>query len=263
METIKKYSGLLCLICFFCSAQAQVRNEERIVVEAAKQGVAVDADYFYVINNSSITKHEKESGKKIASWQGEHDGLKHMNAGVILAGKLYCAHSNYPELPMVSSVEIFDTTTLSHIGTYSFGIDYGSLTWIDFKDGQWWAVFAHYNKEGYPHENTWTSLVQFSADWQRLQSWVFPQELIKRFGHMSCSGGLWLPDGKLYITGHDLPELYRLSLPEMGSVLVLDKIYQVPIKGQAIAVDKSKVSPVFYGIDRERKEVVRFELAKP
>lgn len=37
-------------------------------VKEAKQAVAVDAQHFYVINNSAITKHSKADGKLTATW---------------------------------------------------------------------------------------------------------------------------------------------------------------------------------------------------
>jgi hypothetical protein len=61
-------------------------------------------------------------------------------------GKLYAAHSNYPDWPMTSSMEIFDAETLQPVGSHSFGILYGSLTWVDWKDGHWWMTFANYDK---------------------------------------------------------------------------------------------------------------------
>ena len=53
-------------------------------------------------------------------------------------GKLYAAHSNYPEWPMTSSLEILDAETMEHVGSHSFGIQWGSLTWVDWHDGHWW-----------------------------------------------------------------------------------------------------------------------------
>jgi ribose 5-phosphate isomerase B len=47
------------------------------------------------------------------------------NAGTVRDGSLYCAHSNFPRVPMASSVEIFDTGTMKHVGTHSLdSVDY-------------------------------------------------------------------------------------------------------------------------------------------
>lgn len=260
MNINRIYKGIILLLFATAQIDAQFKNMEIIPVEKAQQGVAVDSDHFYVINNFTITKHAKSSGKKVADCSGEQFGLKHLNSGIVIDGKLYCVHSNYPALPMVSSVEIFDPETLEHIGTHSFGIAYGSLTWLDYKDNSWWAVFANYNKEGYPFPNTWTILVQFSDKWKQLQSWIFPTDLIEKFGNMSCSGGFWVKDDYMYITGHDLQEFYQIRLPQMGSVLIWEKTVMVPITGQGIAVDKSRIPYVYYGIDRKKGQVIRFTI---
>ena len=36
---------------------------------------------------------------------------------------------------------------------------------------------------------------------------------------MSISGGGWGPDGRLCLTGHDLPELYVVAIQMRGGVL--------------------------------------------
>ena len=47
-------------------------------------------------------------------------------SGVIVDGKLYAAHANYPAGPMAYSIEMFRTwfhaDTLQHLSTHSFGI---------------------------------------------------------------------------------------------------------------------------------------------
>lgn len=262
MNINKTCVAIIFMLFVAVKIMAQFKDVREISVEKAQQGVAVDSSYFYVINNFTITKHIKSSGKKVADWSGEQFGLKHLNAGIIIDNKLYCVHSNYPALPMVSSVEIFDPKTLKHIDTHSFGISYGSITWIDYRDNSWWVVFANYNKEGYYFPNTWTVLVQFSEKWEQLQSWTFPAELVKKFGNMSCSGGFWVNDDFMYMTGHDLQEFYQIRLPKMGSVLVWDNTFTVPIEGQGVAVDKSKTPYVYYGIDRKNSQIIEFTIDK-
>src|SRR5690606_5524555 len=88
----------------------------------AGQGAAADDAHFYAITNRRIGKYEKATGKLVAQWKDAKDGpLRHMNAGVVVDGKLYCAHSTWPVKPWVSSVEIWDAATLKHIGNHSFG----------------------------------------------------------------------------------------------------------------------------------------------
>jgi hypothetical protein len=115
--------------------------EEIVRFEAAeaRQGVAVDAQHFYAVTDLGIGKYDKKTGKLVAKWESPKGGpFIHLDSGVILDGKLYASHSNYPQEPMTSSVEIWDAVTMQHIGSHSFGIMWGSCTWIDRHDGAWW-----------------------------------------------------------------------------------------------------------------------------
>jgi len=112
----------------------------------ARQGVAVDAHHFYAVNNFRITKHDKKSGKPLLQWDGGPESaepLIHLNSGMVLDGKLYAAHSNYPIWPMTSSLEIWDTETMKHIETHGFGVLLGSFAWIDRFENSWWGAFAN------------------------------------------------------------------------------------------------------------------------
>lgn len=229
----------------------------------AVQAVAVDDDHFYAIANSRIGKYDRETGKLKTSWQASDDyPLTHLNSGIVRDGRLYCAHSNYPKVPNTSSVEIWDTRTLQHVGSHSFGIYEGSLTWIDWKDDAWWAVFAHYSgrKRDDPQErgHEWTSLVRFDAKWRRLEGWGFPPQVLARFAPNSCSGGAWGPDGSLYCTGHDHKEVYRLRLPKAGSTLILTNTLPAPFTGQGIAWHHKRTE--IWGIDRPKRQVIKGRL---
>jgi hypothetical protein len=231
-------------------------------VPEARQGIAVDSQFFYVIDSKQIAKYEKETGKIIKKWIESGDGeIIHLNSGVIVEGKLICAHSNYPGIPMTSSVEIWDAQNLEHIDSHSFGIKWGSCTWIDWYQGFWWAAFAHYNKfEDINYtNNSYSTLVKFDKNWRAIEAWVYPRLLIERFDGMSNSGGSWGQDGYLYLTGHDRDEIYVVSLPSAGSVLVLKKILPIGIKGQGICWDRMQKS-VLYTIRREDMQVVVFRL---
>ena len=224
----------------------------------ARQGVAVDDKYFYAVGTREIGKYNKETGKLITRWQETENGpIIHLDSGVIVDGRLYCAHSNYPGIPMTSSVEIWDAKTLKHLGNHSFGIQWGSCTWIDRYQGCWWAAFAHYDKfqPVLQKNNHWTTLVKFDDDWRFIEAWVFPENVLGRFAPMSNSGGSWGPHGLLYCTGHDRPELYALKLPKAGSVLELVEILPINNLGQGIAWDRT-MPGVIYGIRKKDKQVV-------
>lgn len=267
---IRVYLAFALLGCLGLSALAaddapgRVCEEiQRIPAPEAHQGVAVDARYVYAIANKKIGKYDKKTGERVALWQAdEAHPLIHLNAGVVVDGKLYCAHSNSPGTPATSSIEVWDAETLEHIDTYSFGIAEGSLTWIDFHEGAWWAVFAHYNKSGLTSGGTdvrWTTLVRFGKGWQREQAWVFPPAVLERFQPMSNSGGSWGADGRLYCTGHDHREMYALELPRAGSVLRLVEVIATPLPGQGIAWDRGRPS-VVWGIDRKEKVMIAARL---
>jgi hypothetical protein len=111
----------------------------------ADQGVAVDGEHFYSIDNYSITKHNKTSGEALQQWYGGADGpIIHLDGGVVINGTLYAPHSNYPSFPETSSVEEWNVTTMQHIRSWSFGVYRGSLTWIDQdRTGTWYGTFAN------------------------------------------------------------------------------------------------------------------------
>jgi hypothetical protein len=233
----------------------------RFAAPEARQGVAVDARHFYAVTDRAIGKYDKQTGTLVAKWEGPRDGpIIHLDSGVILDGKLYAAHSNYPHEPMTSSVEIYDAASLKPVGSHSFGIMWGSLTWIDRHDGAWWGVFANYSRvfgqSQRPYGNSyWTTLIKFDDKWQWQQGWIFPSNIIKRSEPMSISGGSWGADGLLYVTGHDHAEVYAMRLPRQGSILEHVETIPFGVEGQGIAWDRSQ--PEFlYGISRKNSQVV-------
>jgi hypothetical protein len=234
----------------------------------ANQGIAVDGRYFYAVDNRSITKHDRTSGEPLLQFAGHADGpIEHLDSGVVLDdGKLYAAHSNYPEWPMESSVEIFDTRTMEHVGTHSFGIFRGSLTWLDRHDGAWWAAFANYDRvqsgQTEPYGRTYTTqVVKMDDGFQVEQSWTIPKVILDRFDVMSNSGGSWGPDGRLYLTGHDLPEAYVMEVPTAGAELEWVATVRLPgIEGQGIAWDDDGPLSTLWGISREHSQAVQFSV---
>ncbi len=269
MRNFVSITAALALLATSATAFAQAQDSKNLPVgqsealattpiKEARQAVAVDDKAFYAIDNTTIVKYDKESGKQIASWEGHKDGpILHLDSGVVIDGKLYAAHSNYPKWPMTSSIEIWDVATMKHVGSHSLGIDRGSLTWLD-RDakGVWWGAFANYNrvfdKSPIAYGNKYnTQIVRFDDKWRIEEAFVLPDALVAKFGDMSNSGGSWGADGKLYITGHDNAEVYVMDLPEMGAEMRWLATIPMKIAGQGIAWDRSKPG-IMYGIIRDK-----------
>lgn len=247
--------GLVNLATAGAMAAPALEQTAEFRVPEANQGVGVDAQHFYAVDNTTIAKYDKRTGRLVGKWQGPKEGpIVHLDSAMVMNGKIYAAHSNYPEWPMTSSLEIFDADSMTHVGTHSFGIRWGSLTWVDWHNGSWWMTFANYdrplgpNKTPYGHKVN-TVMVQFDKDLRPMQSWTLPKAILDRFEDMSNSGGSWGPDGDLYLSGHDPAEIYRMRLPKAGSVLELVQIIPMNIRGQGIAWDRSQPG-VIYGIVR-------------
>ncbi len=244
---------------FFAQKSVEIA---RYKAPQAKQGVVANKEHFIVFSNDSIVKYEKSTGKAIMSTYNK--SLKHLNSGVLKNGKLYCAHSNYPEIPMWSSIEIFDEETLKHIGTHSFGIESGSCTWMDIYNGYYYVMFAHYANQGKMEINkdvSWSQLVKYDTEWRRVEAWVLPPELVKHLTPYSLSGGVFMPDGTILCTHHHHQELYALAFPEMGSELVWKATTPTSIHGQAIAFDTFE-KDVLWGINKETMEVIKTKLTQ-
>jgi hypothetical protein len=239
-------------------------ERQRWRVLEANQGVAVDADHFYGIGNHALVKHRKDTGERVAEWIGPRNGpIVHLNAGYVAGDELVLAHSNFPQLPMASSLEVHDARTLQPLRSHSFGIRLGSLTWAVRRDGRWWACFANYNDTGTTpgFDQRWTYFGEFDDQWQLLRSWLFPPQVIATWGDSSCSGGDWGDDGLLYVTGHDAPELYVLRLPTQGVTLDYVTTIDVPFEGQAWAWDRSVPGQrVIYGISRAWQQVIAADI---
>lgn len=231
---------------------------KRFTAAEANQGVVADDQFLYVISNVEIGKYRKDTFERVAGWKEAKGGpFIHLNAGMIHEGKLYCAHSNFPGVPMTSSIEIFDPATMRHVGTHSLGIDSGSLTWIDWHDGHWFACFAHYSKDKPKtgRDPSWTELVRFDSEWRRTGGWVFPAGILQIFGGSSSSGGTIAKDGTVFITGHDAKQLFVLRFPEAGSVMQWVDTIPISAEGQSFSWDPVKPD-LFYGIVKKTKEVI-------
>lgn len=242
-------------------AQYSAEELKRWPVAESRQGVAVDSRYFYVVNNTRIVKYDKRNGQNIAEWVGDDLRIKHLNSCAVITAELVCANSNYPQVPMASSVEIFEPETMKHLRSIPLGMGYGSLTWVEKYNGKWWAGFANYDsKGGEPgRDHRFTQIVIFDDDWNRTGGYRLPDTVLERFAPRSNSGGSWGDDGLLYLTGHDASEIYVLSEPGEGTNLLHIATISAPLRGQAWAWDRSH-SRRLYGITRKDGEVVVMDL---
>ncbi len=247
----------------------------RFKAAEAGQGVAVDEDFFYAINNHTLGKYRKETGERVGGWDGGKGGeIIHLNAGFVRGGRLHGIHSNYPGVPMLSSLEIFDADTLKHEASHSFGRMDGSFTWLDRAPGgapkaaagRWIGCFVHYAERGAEpnRDAAWTQIVAFDDEWRRTAGWALPPALIERFGGrgFSASGGGFGPGGYLYLTGHDNTELYVVTFPQAGSVLRWIATLAFPSEGQAFAWDPSAPGMI-YSIARKTREVIVGRVTTP
>lgn len=236
----------------------------RYAAAEARQAVAVDSTHFYAIDNRRIGKYDKQSGAKVAEWRDVDGGpFIHLNSGVVIDGRLYCAHSNYPGVPMVSSIEVLDTATLRHVRTIPVGTGRGSATWIDRRDEAWWVMYAHYPPpNGEPGKGpAYSVLVRYDDAWRETGAWSFPATVVARWDGMSSSGGVWTADGRLITAGHHAPELHILRLPRAGATLALDAIVPVESQGQGIALDPAD-DELLWSIQRKTAEVLVSRMSK-
>jgi len=234
---------------------------KRLSAPEARQGVAADAEHLYVISNHDIGKYRKTSGELVGTWScPKGEPLIHLNAGVVYAGRLYCAHSNFPSVPNTSSVEIWNPDTLEHTDSISFGRTDGSLTWIDRRNGRWIACFVYYGEKygvlGKGQE--WTRLAEYDDDWRPTgRGWVFPPDALAHLGSrgFSVSGGAIGPDGYLFITGHDEQELLVLAFPTGGSQLKWVATVPMSGEGQSFAWDPAEPGVIHVIIKRDHAVV--------
>lgn len=229
----------------------------------ADQGVVATGSFVYVIDNKRIGRFKKNSYRRDGRVTLSRGGIKHLNS-CALGGDdehLWCANSNFPERPMASSVEVFARDTLRHVESYSLGITDGSLVWFHPSEDGYLAGFAHYDGnggiEGKSHR--WTRIVRLDADLQRRAGWMLPDSVLKRLAPSSASGGAVGPDGLLYITGHDRPEMYVLGKPERGPKLIHLATVEIAIHGQAFAWDPAQ-ERVVWGVDRPSSTVRSFRI---
>lgn len=257
-------SRYFCLFGYFVAAvpvagpiHALPQAVHRIPAPEARQGVASDGAFVYAIDNQRIGKYAVPTGRRTASWSGDPRRFPHLNSCTIVARELVCAASNYPALPQTSSVEFFDAARLTHLRSLPLAASPGSLTAIDRHAGQWWAVFANYDKRGSPpgRDHRSTVLVQFDSAFRPLRSWTFPPAVLTRLAPNSVSGASWTADGRLVVSGHHRPELYVVAVPPTGTVL--KHVATVPAATPGQAIDWDPRDPkTLWSIDRKRRQIV-------
>ncbi|MFT5471277.1 MAG: putative GH43/DUF377 family glycosyl hydrolase [Verrucomicrobiales bacterium] len=254
-------------IVSFAALGANAREEPRISFQEierfespqAHQAVAVDATSFFAITNRSISKHDKFSGELQKTWTAEEDSpVIHMNGGIVVDGRLYCANSSWPKAPLHNTVEILDAETLEHIERRTFPETEGALNWIERHRGSWWLAFVFFEEDVKRSQ-----IVRYDDKWEVTGKWILPDSVIERLAPHSNSGGAFGPNGRLYLTGHDHGELYVMENPihAWGELTHLATV-KAPIAGQGIAWDRSDIG-ILYGIVRKTHEVVKMRLSHP
>lgn len=224
-------------------------EHQRYSAPEAVQAAASDEHHFYAISSTQVAKYDRGSGERQALSRG---AALHLNSGIIWEGNMYCAHSNYPQLPEQSQIKLLNLQTMELSIYRDFGNYGGSLTWCVFHAEHWWCHFAKYGSD-----NRHSFLVKFDRDWREVVRYSLPEQLVEQLGNYSLSGGVWWHE-RLLVTGHDDPVLFQLRVPEAGTVLILERQVPVPFTGQGLAIDPRTGNLV--GIDRPQRQVI---FAKP
>lgn len=232
----------------------------RIAAPEARQGVAVDGDDLYAVDNNVIARYDR-SGRRTGLWTGDPASFPHLNSCIVHRRELICAASNFPALPMVSSIEVFDLRRLVHLRTHLLPSLPGSLTALDRHDGKWWATFANYEgRGGEPGRGSRDGfLARMDDGFRVVQKWRFPNELVERLRPHHLSGASWGRDGLLYASGHSRPEIYALRIRSNGEMV--EHVATIPIvtPGQAIDWAGGK-GRILWTIDRPKRALVASEL---
>jgi len=232
----------------------------------AQQGVAVGPNAFFAVTEAGIARHARRGGTELGRWRSVgREGVAHLNSCVVTrARELLCANSNLPDLPMAGSLEWFEPATLAPLRTRSLGPTDGSLSWVDELAGGWLAGFAHFDgpggEPGKDHRHT--RIVQFDPYWVAVEAWLLPDSVLQRIEPTRLAGGSVGPDGLLYITGRERPELYALARPSQGATLVHVATIELGIAGEAIAWDRFGEQRTLWAIYRDDREVGTFRIPR-
>lgn len=241
---------------------AQEAVTERVIkAEHARQGVASDGQSIYAVDNNVITRISLADGTQTGEWNGDPKLFPHLNSCTVVKDELVCASSNYPSVPQLSTVEIYDLQSLEHVHSVALGAMPGSLTTLDRHDGQWWATFANYDDRGTPegrsHRDSFVA--QMDEQFRIVRMWGLPDTVLERLSPSSVSGASWSEDGLLYLSGHDRPELYVMALPRAGGLLRHVATVGIASHGQAIDIDPADKG-LIWSIDRDSRTVLASRL---
>ena len=238
--------GLSWLLFSSVNAQElQCKLVRTIAAPEAVQAAVADEQVVYAINNTSVASYDRTTGQRLRVSTGD---AQHLNSGFLWRGRIYCAHSNYPQKPERSQVKVLDPKDMQLEIEKDLGDFGGSLTWVAHHADRWYGNFAYYGDQ-----NAKTYLVRFDASWREESRWKYPQSVVTSLGNYSVSGGLWWNDS-LLVTDHDNGVLYQLRLPVAGNELELVGKHPAPFTGQGIALDLK--SGGLIGIHRANRELV-------
>jgi len=218
----------------------------RVESKFAHQAAAADETSVYAVSSTTVARHDRTTGKLLSS--GTAPSVKHLNSAFVHAGKVYCAHSNYPKKPEESDIRVFDPATAELAVHHKFVEPPGSIVWCVRDGKRWWCCFAHYGAD-----NAMTVLVRFEDGWKESGRWTFPKKVVDDWDAMSASGGIFF-EGSLLVTHHHFKVLYRLKVPDEPGELQFTDALASPFPGQGIAVDPKTGGLV--GIDRSKRSVV-------
>ena len=245
--------GATLLLCWHLSALSRAEDGDpaawrataTLAAAEAHQAAAADKRFVYAIASRTIGRYDRQTGRPVAISSG---AATHLNSGFLWRGRLYCAHSNYPERPERSEILVLDPESMELATYHHFAEQEGSLTWAVRHEESWWCNFAFYDRE-----NARSYLARFDGQWREQARWSYPAELVEKLGRYSLSGGVWY-EGQLLATDHDSPVLYHLAVPDEGDVLELVEVLKAPFAGQGIAVDP--LTGGLVGVIRKEKVVV-------
>lgn len=236
--------ALLMLSVLPADGLERLTAEPLMIYEAplAQQGVAIGPSGFFAVAPTGIARHARRGGREVARWQTVgREGVAHLSSCVMTREReLLCANSNFPALPMAGSLEWFNPATLAPLRSRSLGPTDGSLAWVDELAGGWLAGFAHFDGAGGESgkDHRYSRIVQFDPYWVPVQAWLLPESVLDRLEPGGLSGGSVGPDGLLYATGNDRPEVYALARPTQGTTLVHVATIELTVTSRAIAWDR-------------------------
>ena len=239
---------LILLYLFFYRKNCERITASRIYdAKEAKQGVAIDSKYFYAINNNSIGKYSRKSGKRVLY---KKVPFKHLNGGKIVNGDLVVVN-NPAGKPEQNALIWLDPSNLQVVDVMQMSFIQGSLTWFDWAWDKWWVCDARYGKKVKD-----TTIYCFNEQWEPMGFWKIPKSLVGDLEPYSLSGGAWFGD-HLYVSGHDKPEMYLLELPKDKLHAKLIQTVQVCFDGQGFVFERGKGKIYVWGIRRDDSVVVR------